>query len=216
VVDRVVVVAKRATIDCSGSAAYEIMMRDPLAEIARGARRGDLTSRRQLFDAVAPAVLATLRIVLGSSHPDLDDVLQDSLLGVLQALPTFRGECTVLHFARRIATKRAIELQRRAGATVRKLAGARELGAPDPQTPWEAVEVNRCREHLRDMLGDLPQAQADALAMRAVLDYSVEEIADATRAPINTVRSRLRLAKETLRERIENDPTVRELAEAGA
>jgi RNA polymerase sigma-70 factor (ECF subfamily) len=39
----------------------------------------------------------------------------------------------------------------------------------------------------------------------------MQEVADATGAPINTVRSRVRLAKEALRRRIEEDPTLAEL-----
>jgi RNA polymerase sigma-70 factor (ECF subfamily) len=188
------------------------MIPDPLADIARAAQRGDEQERRRLFEAIAPALLAPLRMVLGPAHPDLEDVLQDSLLGVLKGLATFRGDSTVLHFARRIATKRAIELRRREGATARKLEGARLLEAPGPQTPWEAFEGDRRRHHLRALLADLPEAQADALAMRVVLGYSVEEIAADARVPVNTVRSRLRLAKEALRARIESDPRIRELA----
>jgi RNA polymerase sigma-70 factor (ECF subfamily) len=188
------------------------MIPDPLAEIAAMAQRGDERARRGLLEAIAPALLAPLRMVLGPAHPDLEDVLQDALLGVLRGLATFRGDSTVLHFARRIATKRAIELRRREGATARKLEGARLLEARDPQTPWEAFQGDRRRHHLRDLLAELPEAQADALAMRVVLGYSVEEIAGETRVPVNTVRSRLRLAKESLRARIERDPRIRELA----
>ena len=39
----------------------------------------------------------------------------------------------------------------------------------------------------------------------------MQEVADATGAPVNTVRSRLRLAKEALRHRIEKDPAFAEL-----
>jgi RNA polymerase sigma-70 factor (ECF subfamily) len=41
----------------------------------------------------------------------------------------------------------------------------------------------------------------------------LEEISAASGAPINTVRSRMRLAKEALRKRIEADPALRDLLE---
>jgi RNA polymerase sigma-70 factor (ECF subfamily) len=187
------------------------MVGDPLAEVAREAQQGSAAARRRLFETLAPALLAPLRIVLGATHPDLEDVLQDSLLGVLRGLPTFRGESTVLHFARRIATKRAIELRRREGANARKLASVSTLDPPASPNPGETVEADRRRVHLRMLLATLPEVQADALAMRSVLGYSVEEIAEEMRVPPNTVRSRLRLAKEALRERIDGDPALREL-----
>jgi RNA polymerase sigma-70 factor (ECF subfamily) len=43
------------------------------------------------------------------------------------------------------------------------------------------------------------------------LGHSIEEIAVITNAPVNTVRSRLRLAKEALRSRVEADPRWAEL-----
>ena len=49
--------------------------------------------------------------------------------------------------------------------------------------------------------------------MRIVLGFSLEEIATQSGAPLNTVRSRLRLAKERLRSRIESDPALRETLE---
>ena len=49
--------------------------------------------------------------------------------------------------------------------------------------------------------------------MRVVLGWSLEEIAAHSGAPLNTVRSRLRLAKEGLRRRIENLPGMLEALE---
>jgi RNA polymerase sigma-70 factor (ECF subfamily) len=50
--------------------------------------------------------------------------------------------------------------------------------------------------------------------MKVVLGYSLEEIAQATGVPVNTVRSRMLTAKETMRQRIERDPRLADLAEA--
>jgi RNA polymerase sigma-70 factor (ECF subfamily) len=68
---------------------------------------------------------------------------------------------------------------------------------------------------LRRLLEELPENQAETLALRVVLGYSLADVSAATGAPINTVRSRLRLAKEALRRRIEADPEAVVLAEVG-
>ena len=66
---------------------------------------------------------------------------------------------------------------------------------------------------MRALLADLPEEQAEALALRVVLGWSLEEVARAYGIPTNTVRSRVRLAKEALRRRIEATPgLVEELA----
>ena len=49
--------------------------------------------------------------------------------------------------------------------------------------------------------------------VRVVLGWSLEEIAGQSGAPLNTVRSRLRLAKESLRKTIETEPGLLELLE---
>jgi len=186
---------------------------DPLAQLAREARSGDLQAQRRLFEAVAPALLPPLRMILGPGHRDLEDVLQDALIGILHGLSSFRGESTVLHFARRVATKRAIDVRRRERTTSRKLERVRQFDVPGPPTPRETIVAERRRRHLRELLEELPEAQAVALAMRAVLGHSVDEIAQVTGVPFNTVRSRLRLAKEALRLRIETDASLGELRE---
>jgi RNA polymerase sigma-70 factor (ECF subfamily) len=186
---------------------------DPLAQLAREARDGDVDSQRRLFEAVAPALLPPLRMILGPNHADIEDALQDALVGLLHGLASFRGESSVLHFARRVATRRAIDLRRRDRTISRKLEQARHVDVPAPPTPREAMAAERRRRHLRELLDDLPEPQAITLAMRVVLGHSIDEIAEATGVPFNTVRSRLRLAKEALRERIETDPALGELLE---
>ncbi len=49
--------------------------------------------------------------------------------------------------------------------------------------------------------------------LRVVYGHSIEEISTLTRTPFNTVRSRLRLAKEALRQRIEAEPQWAELGQ---
>ena len=55
--------------------------------------------------------------------------------------------------------------------------------------------------------------QAEAFAQRVLFGYSMQEIALQTGAPLDTVKSRLRLAKAALRARIKDDPTLLELSE---
>ena len=77
--------------------------------------------------------------------------------------------------------------------------------------PGEEIASQRRKEVLRELLAELPPEQAEALAMRVVLGWSLEEIAGQSGAPLNTVRSRLRLAKESLRKTIESQPGLVEL-----
>ena len=82
------------------------------------------------------------------------------------------------------------------------------LAGDDPEAP-------RRRALLRALLDELPEAQAETLVLRIMLGFSMAETAEATSVPLNTVRSRLRLAKEALRSRIEQDPCLAEMLEVG-
>jgi RNA polymerase sigma-70 factor (ECF subfamily) len=64
---------------------------------------------------------------------------------------------------------------------------------------------------LRQLLSDLPELQAEVLALHTMLGYTVEETAQVTGAPVNTVRSRLRAALAALRLAVLEDGTRLEI-----
>src|SRR5438552_2341245 len=86
---------------------------DDLAPLLRHARSGDAVAMRTLLNTVGPALLRVIRRVLGGNYPDVSDVLQEAFLGFVQALPEFRGHCTVRHFACRIGVFTALVARRR-------------------------------------------------------------------------------------------------------
>lgn len=178
-----------------------------LTELATRAATGDDAAARQLLHAVGPAVRRAISGVLGPSHPELDDVAQESMIGFLRALGAFRGECHPAGYAARIALHTALRARRRAKVEQSRADELARLSTPlDGPVPAADAEAERRRDVLRNLLEELPPEQAETLALRVVLGWSLEEVSLATGAPINTVRSRVRLAKEALRRRIEENP----------
>lgn len=189
---------------------------DLLAAIAAAAAEGDRAALRTLVEALAPRMLGVARGILGPADPDVEDAAQEALVAVLHALPGFRGECSVLHYAARIGVRSCMAVRRRGRREpVARDQDARDADADESRavTPGEPVVAARRRTELRELLAALPEEQAETLALRIVMGLSMQEVATATGAPLNTVRSRLRLAKETLRRRIEADPALAELLE---
>jgi len=185
---------------------------DALAPLVGEAASGDAAAIRRLLDAVGPSVLRVVRGVLGAEHPDAEDVLQESLLSLVSGLGAFRGECSVMHYACRIGIRTAMGARRRGRAKARVIERSQQSSAGEDEVPSPDQEVlaARRRQLLRGLLDDLPETQAEALALRTVLGLSMEEVAKATGAPLNTVRSRLRLAKEALARRIDREPDLAE------
>jgi RNA polymerase sigma-70 factor (ECF subfamily) len=181
--------------------------------LARQAATGDAAATSRLLRSLASRVVRVVRAVLGSSHPDVDDVAQQALIGFIQALPAFRGDCDPARYATTIAVRTAIGARRRVRIEhARRDPGADADAVASPaMEPGEEIASQRRKEVLRELLAELPPEQAEALAMRVVLGWSLEEIAGQSGAPLNTVRSRLRLAKESLRKTIESQPGLVEL-----
>jgi RNA polymerase sigma-70 factor (ECF subfamily) len=181
-------------------------------DLARLAASGDAAATSRLLRGLASRVVRVVRAVLGGGHPDVDDVAQQALIGFIQALPAFRGDCDPARYATTIAVRTAIGARKRVRVDRSRRdadADADAIASTGPE-PGEEMASQRRKEILRELLAELPAEQAEALAMRVVLGWSLEEIAGQSGAPLNTVRSRLRLAKESLRKTIESQPELYE------
>ena len=186
---------------------------DDLVLLVVGFRRGDSRATATLLTALGTSMLQMVRRVLGSIDPDVEDVFQESMLALVRALPAFRGECSTRHFGCRIATLTALKARRR------RLGDPQLHAAANDEARWEVVdetdwELSSCRRAVvRKLLDELPAEQAEAITLHYLAELTVEEVASTTDAPVETVRSRLRLAKTALREHAALDPSLSELLE---
>lgn len=167
------------------------------------ARTRDPASVRQFLEAIAPSVRSVCRAVLGGGHADLEDIIQECLIEILRALPKYRFEGTIVHYTNRIALRSAIAARKRGRNREQR---ARTLA------DQESANTTSGRQDtlpdlwfLRRIIDELSTVQAETVVMRMVLGYSVEEIAVATQVSVNTSKSRLRVAKEYLRRRLEGE-----------
>ncbi len=187
-------------------------------ELARDASRGDLSAARSLLEAVAPTMAQAVRSVVGPASPEVEDVVQEALIAFVQALPKFRGECRPSTYGARIAVRTALATRRRAHNARRKLDAYTEQRVQQPAsppTPTDHLQAADRREIIRNLLDRLPVEQAETLALGVVVGLSLRDVAAATNTRLNTVKSRLRLAKQALRAQIQADATLaRELGVA--
>lgn len=191
---------------------------DELAGLARAAAAGDRSAIHALLVALAPHLLRSVRSLLGRNDADAEDFAQEAALVVLAALPSFRGESTVLRFATRTAVLVAMNARRKRAASKRgsKVTSSErdldELGAAS-DSPEQRLARARATAAVRELLLTLPAPQAEALALHCVAGSSLAEIAEASGAPLQTVKSRLRLARQALREKLDAEPALLELLE---
>ncbi|HEY2512475.1 MAG TPA: RNA polymerase sigma factor [Polyangiaceae bacterium] len=184
---------------------------DPASAGVRLAVAGDPEAVTRLLRAVRAPVVAVIRRILGARPAEVDDATQQALIAFIHALPSYRGEGAPTAFAKTIAVRTALIVRRRwkVNAT-RECAPCDDSFPSDAPSPSDDAIAHRRRALLQQLLSEIPVEQAEALAMRIVLGWSLDEIASSAGVPLNTVRSRIRLAKDALSKKIEGAPEVLE------
>ena len=187
---------------------------DDLAPLVQRCRRGERDAIRTLVITVGPAMLQTVRRVLGARDAEVDDVFQEATVGLVKALSGFRADCSTRHFACRIATLAALKARqrRRPERELELVDGDGEDATQGGDGRDWALAAHR-RDVLRRLLDQLPEAQAEALVLHCGAGLTVDELSAVVQVPVETARSRLRLAKAALRERISLDPSLSDLWE---
>jgi RNA polymerase sigma-70 factor (ECF subfamily) len=167
------------------------------------ARRGDRTARLQLVRTYQAPVyaLASRMLVRRSAH--VDDVAQESMLKVLEALPRFdpKGRAKLSTWILTVTVRTAIDALRRAKKVVPLSATAEETSETEqPEPRLEARDLGRRVEAAMVQLSDDQRA---ILVLRAYHDLDYHEIAEALGVEEGTVKSRLSRARSALREVME-------------
>lgn len=141
--------------------------------------------------------LARLAWGYADSPADRDDLMQDILLAIWQALPRFRGESSERTFVFRIAHNRGCTFLARRRPHESLASDAR---IPDPRPGHETtLDSDRRRAQLVDAIRTLPEAQRQAVLLR-LEGLELHEIAALQGTSENTVSVRLTRARDRLRE----------------
>ena len=170
---------------------------DPTRSDVEAAQGGDRRAAARLIAAILLRVRNLVRYLIRGDE-DVEDVAQEALVLVLRGLGGYRAEGSFRSWADRVVARstfawleRRKAHEQRALETVQLSTGAPEAGA---------VDEYLLRRRMAQALDTLPFEQRHALVLHHVLEMSVPEVAEETRAPVETVRSRLRLGRLRLRE----------------
>lgn len=175
---------------------------DLVAAIARG--QDDALAR--LYDRWSGLVLAgAMRIT--RDRTDAEEVVVDAFAQAWRSAARFdptRG--SVPAWLSTIARTRALDLIRARGrrgrmeATVAVGVGLPESMGAGPRAPDEPLEVGERREAVAAALSALPAPQRTAIQLAFFEGLSQSEIASQLGEPIGTIKTRVRLAMQKLRD----------------
>jgi RNA polymerase sigma-70 factor (ECF subfamily) len=173
-------------------------------ELVDGVLGGDREAFRALIERESQAVVAACRRIVRDAA-EADDVAQDAFLQAYRALATFRGDGPFGAWLRRIAVRVAIaHLAGRHDLVRLNADGLDEQEAAlqsrdDPEA--QALDLE-WRGAIHDAIARLPSSQRDVILLRFYGDLSLQEIAELTRDPLGTVKSRLHRGLAGLRDHL--------------
>lgn len=168
-----------------------------------------LVARRQeqalseLYDRYSRLVFSVAVNVL-ADQALAEEATQDVFLRVWEKAETFNSNLgKVSTWLASVARNRSIDLLRsRRNRPEGNLAGFSiddALGLPAAADVEAEVELSRRRQRLRRAMAQLPEAQRQALAYAYLLGYSHSQIAAELDEPLGTVKTRIRMAMQSLR-----------------
>ena len=176
----------------------------------------DAAAQGELLERLLPHLRVVSRAIL-RNPADVDDGVQVALMRVLEGLPSYRGDSSLVRWARRVASRACLRLREQNQRRLSVVEPSDETHGAAGLPPAEPSLGEGLPRHVAEYLERLPQAQREALVLRHVLDHTVAEIAEIVGAPVDTVKSRLLYARRSMRAWIRRDtalpPRPREGAE---
>ncbi len=174
------------------------------SELLRAHRAGDARAFAALYDRYDRAVFGFIRRLLGAPHAAAaEDLHQETWLAVSRNAAAFdpaRASFAAWVFA--IARNKVFDHYRRQKVAIpsSELGEAAQHVADEGQTPLEAVQSRERAQEIVAAVDALPLEQRGVFVLFADGGLSLEEIAVMTGVAQETVKSRLRYARDKLRQ----------------
>lgn len=166
--------------------------------LATHARR-DIHAAEEVLVRVRPRVKSVVRAMVGNDR-DYEDLISQVSLQVLESIGNYKGTGALQMWAGRIAFHVVVKHKKRRNMIEKiMLSDLYERGIESSNPETQATQ-NHVRDKMIGLLHQIPKVRQDALVLRLICGHSIEEIAKLTRAPVNTVRGRLRMGLRELRQ----------------
>lgn len=172
------------------------------AELLRRYRAGDAAAFTQLYERHR---LGLFRFLLGlcGEHAVAEEVFQETWISLVRS-ESLQREAAVLFktWLYQIARNRLIDHWRKHGKHQQREEAFDELLHDQPSVasdPERQLSLTQDQARIQAALADLPAEQREVFLLRAHADLQLHEIAELTRTPAETVKSRLRYAMNKLR-----------------
>ena len=164
----------------------------------------------QLYDRYHRLIFS-LALAILKDQATAEEITLDVFMRVWQKAGTYRAEqAKVSTWLTAIARYHAIDVLRRRAASVYYSAAHWEetisQGESSGPNPQESAELSLRRERIYAALAKLPPEQEQALILAYFGGYTQSQIAELLAQPLGTIKTRLRLALQKMREFLSQEP----------
>ena len=188
-------------------------VKNPFIEaLAKVAERQDISSFKKIFDYFSPRLKSFL-MRSGADEAIAEEIIQETMTIIWTKAdyydPKMASPSTWIYT---IARNKKIDILRKSRKAILEDIDTAVL-PPVESKADENIEHDQKFEMITQYLDDLPEDQLNLLKMNFFEEKSHGEISEITKIPLGTVKSRIRLALEKIRGKLEKDGTMANLNE---
>ncbi len=152
----------------------------------------------ELFEEFADATYTLGYRILGDRHL-AEDVVQETFIKVIKALPSYRGDGSIAGWIYRIGYREAIAISRRRRDEVTDPDSATFANLPAPESVEASVITMDLVARLDRAMLELSEPVRAAFTLRDIQGLSTKEVAQVLDVSESAVKMRLARAREALR-----------------
>lgn len=175
-------------------------MVDISKDIIMKAATGDVAAFEEIYRAFSSAVY-TIALNITQNREDAEEAAQDAFVKVFKQLKGFRFESSFGTWVYRVAVNSAINIYNARSRHRKRSAGldeAGEIADPASGIARDRLDKKGLGIKVAGLLAHLSPEQRSCIVLRELEGLDYKEIAAALAIPLNTVRTRLKRARESL------------------
>jgi RNA polymerase sigma-70 factor (ECF subfamily) len=182
------------------------------AQLLAAIHGGDEEAAAELHERLRSRVDTTIRSLVGPSHPEHDDLAQQSLIELVLSLDRYRGECSLETWAATISARTVFKFLRRR-TTERKIFLEPSDEVPESVSPASLsrrIVARDMAERIRRHLETMEPAKAEAFLLHDVCGFDAREVAGIARISEAAAHARIARGRRELHAKLAADPDLRD------
>lgn len=164
------------------------------------AARGDMAAFEEIYKQCSSTVYS-IALGITRNHQDAEEATQDVFVKVFRGLNNFRFGSSFSTWLYRIAANTAINVYRkraRRGAASLQYDELKDTRTVAPDTQRQETEQQDVAARVAALLDNISPEHRSCIVLREIEGFDYKEMAGVLNIPLNTVRTRLKRAREAL------------------